>query len=62
MRPLRAINIAVAIPIPQAVTILKVLILMAISTLLLHQQQLKLRAEYSLIGQVLLWKLYQDGK
>ena len=62
MRPLRAINIAVGIPITQVELILKVLTLMAILILLLHQQQLKLRAEYSLIGQVLLWKLYQDGK
>ena len=62
MRPSRAINIAVGIPITQVELILKVLTLMAISILLLHQQQLKLRAEYSLIGEALLWKLYQDGK
>ena len=62
MKRLPRINTGLDIHILQVDIIFKVLTLMAISTHLLHQQQLKLRAEYSLIGQVLLWKLYQDGK
>ena len=62
MRQSQAINTAVDIHITQAELILKVLILMATLIPLQLPQKVKLRAEYSLVGQVLLWKLYQDGK
>ena len=62
MKRLPHINTGLAIPIPQAVTILKVLTLMVTLIPLPLPQLLKQSGEFSLIGQALLWKLYQDGK
>lgn len=62
MRQLQVINIGLDIAIQQVEIILKVLILTATLIPLPLQQQLKHSAEFSLIGQALLWKLYQDGK
>ena len=62
MRQSQAINIDPATAIPQADTILRVLILTVILILLPIQQVHKLRAELNLVGQVLLLRLFQDGK
>ena len=62
MRQLQAINTGLDIVIQQAEIILKVLILTVTLIPLPLPQQLKQSAEFSLIGQALLWKLYQDGK
>ena len=62
MRQLQATNIGLDIAIQQVEIILKVLILMVTLIPLPLPQQLKQSGEFSLIGQALLWKLYQDGK
>lgn len=62
MRQLQATNIGLDIATPQVEIISKVLILTATLIHLLLQQQPKHLAEFSLTGQVLRLKLYQDGK
>jgi len=62
MRQSQAINTELVTAIPQVDIILKALIWMGILILLPLQHQHKLRAEFNLVGQVLLLRLFQDGK